>query len=429
MYIRGHLLFSTMLIGAAIFSGVASAEENTLNLLIEDVGEAAFLESLLPEFKEKTGISVQLEKLAYPDMHNKLVTQLSSSDSYYDIIATDFLWAGEFAKADWIIELRPFLENSSLKLDRFEPSMIKVLGNDNPDESVKIVPWFNYSMGFVYRTDLLSDPELGKKYQEEFNVPLELPKDLPTYVELAKFMKRNASVNGAAMQGQRGDPNSMEFSNYLFGAGGAFLDAEGNVVLDNDKGVEAFGYYADMIQNAAQQGAMSANLDDTARIMCAGEAFSMVTFWYLQAQINASKDCPKVEGKLALTTMPGGAGLSGAWGWSIAKNISEERQANAFKFIEWVQSEEVEKKLTLLGHAPVSESAFLDPEVLKLFPHYTEVQKLVTSGGAFPVFLYSAQYEDVLGTQISLAASKEVTPQEAAKAAADGLRDLIKKAN
>lgn len=429
MHVKGRLLFSTVLAGAAIFASIASAEEKTLNLLIEDVGEAAFLETLLPEFKEKTGITVQLEKLAYPDMHNKLITQLSSSDSYYDIIATDFLWAGEFAKADWIIELKPFLDKSTLDIKSFEPSMVRVLGNNHPEESVKIIPWFNYSMGFVYRTDLLNDPELGKKYQAEFNKPLELPKDLATYVEIAKFMKRNGGVNGAAMQGQRGDPNSMEFSNYLFGAGGAFMDSDSNVILDNEKGIEAFGYYADMIQNAAQQGAMSANLDDTARLMCAGEAFSMITFWYLQPQINTSKDCPKVQGKLALTTMPGGAGLSGAWGWSIAKNISEERQANAFKFIEWVQGEEVEKKLTLLGHAPVRESVFLDQDVLKLFPHYTDVQKLVTSGGAFPVFLYSAQYEDVLGTQISLAASNDATPEAAAKAAADGLRDLIKKAN
>ena len=45
------------------------------------------------------------------------------------------------------------------------------------------------------------------------------------------------------------------------------------------------------------------------------------------------------------------------------------------------------------------------------------------------MFLYSAQYEDVLGTQISLAASDDATPEAAAKAAADGLRDLIKKAN
>ena len=81
MKVKARLLFSTVLAGAAIFASLASAQENTLNLLIEDVGEAAFLESLLPEFKEKTGITVQLEKLAYPDMHNKLVTQLSSSDS------------------------------------------------------------------------------------------------------------------------------------------------------------------------------------------------------------------------------------------------------------------------------------------------------------------------------------------------------------
>jgi multiple sugar transport system substrate-binding protein len=52
---------------------------------------------------------------------------------------------------------------------------------------------------------------------------------------------------------------------------------------------------------------------------------------------------------------------------------------------------------------------------------------VVSSGEPFPVFAYSAQYEDVLGRQLSLAASGGATPEAALKAAAEGLDDLMKK--
>jgi multiple sugar transport system substrate-binding protein len=52
---------------------------------------------------------------------------------------------------------------------------------------------------------------------------------------------------------------------------------------------------------------------------------------------------------------------------------------------------------------------------------------VVSSGQAFPVFAYSAQYEDVLGRQLSLAAAGDAKPADALKAAADGLDDLLKK--
>jgi multiple sugar transport system substrate-binding protein len=55
------------------------------------------------------------------------------------------------------------------------------------------------------------------------------------------------------------------------------------------------------------------------------------------------------------------------------------------------------------------------------------VQDVVSSGEPFPVFAYSAQYEDVLGRQLSLAASGGATPEAALKAAAEGLDDLMKK--
>lgn len=108
---------------------------------------------------------------------------------------------------------------------------------------------------------------------------------------------------GAAMQGQRGDPNSMEFSNYLFSSGGAYVDDKGKSALNSPAGNKAMTLYADAIKNAAQTGALSATLDDTVRLMCSGKAFSMLTYWWMLPQLDNATACPAVAGKLALTTV------------------------------------------------------------------------------------------------------------------------------
>lgn len=396
------------LAAAAALASPAAAEV-TLRALMEDVPETAIIESLLPQFTEQTGIRVEFEKIGYGDMHDKLVLQLTSPESYYNLLTVDFLWAGEFPEAGWLTDLGPMAASSGMDLDDFIPAMWDLLGRKG--EAIPLIPMYNYSMGLIYRTDLLGDAPL--------------PDTLEGYVELAEQMKAEKGVVGAAMQGQRGDPNSMEFSNYLFAAGGDYLDADGKVVLDSEAGRTALSLYVRAMQNAAQEGALNANLDDTKRLMCAGEAFSMVTYWWMLPALDNAADCPAVAGKLALAVMPGGHGESGGWGWGIPANISEQEKAAAWAFIQWVQSPEIAKARALAGHAPVQASVFADPDVLAKFPYYADAGAVVAAGKSFPIFTYTAQYEDVLGVQLSLAASGQTSVEEALTAAATGLKDLM----
>ena len=66
--------------------------------------------------------------------------------------------------------------------------------------------------------------------------------------------------------------------------------------------------------------------------------------------------------------------------------------------------------------------------MLAKYPYYKQALDVVASGMPFPIFTYSAQYEDVLGRQLSLAGSGEVKPDTAIKASAAGLEELMKKA-
>jgi ABC-type glycerol-3-phosphate transport system substrate-binding protein len=404
----------------------ARAADVTLHALMEDVPETTIIEKMLPEFEKETGIKVDFQKLVYSDMHDKLVTQLIGSSSYYNVLEVDFLWAGEFPDAGWLEDLGPYVEKSHFDLEPFIPSMMDLVGRRQG--KLYMIPMYNYSMGLIYRTDLLQDPKLQAAYKAQTKNDLALPDSLEGYVELAKFMKAQGGVAGAAMQGQKGDPNSMEFSNYLFSAGGHYQDKDGKVVLDSPQGLKAVELYVDNIKNAAQQGALSATLDDTLRLMCDGKAFSMVTYWWMLPQLDDKEKCPAVAGKVALAVMPGGHGESGGWGWAIPKNESQDLKDAAWKFISWVQGEKIAIARAEMGHAPVRSDVFEAKSVLEKYPYYKDAQAVVESGEAFPVFAYSAQYEDVLGTQLSLAAAGEAKPADALKAAADGLQKLLAKA-
>ncbi|WGD32150.1 extracellular solute-binding protein [Ancylobacter sp. WKF20] len=416
------------LLGASMLAAAspAFADPITLRALMEDVPETQIIESLLPEFTKETGIKVEFEKIGYGDMHDKLVAQLVAPESYYNVLEVDFLWAGEFPAAGWLEDLNPYVQKSGFDLKPFIPSMLDLLGR-TPD-ALPILPMYNYSMGLIYRTDLINDAKVKADYKAKTGKELALPATLADYVALSKFFKaQGGDVVGAAMQGQRGDPNAMEFSNYLFSSGGAYLDGNRKVALNSEAGLTALKLYADNIQNGAQQGALSATLDDTMRLMCAGKAFSMVTYWWMLPQLDNAEKCPAVAGKLALSVMPGGHGESGGWGWGIPKNTSDESKAAAWKFIEWVQGKKTSIARALQGHAPVRSDVFEDAAVLKKYPFYKTGLDIVATGKSFPIFAYSAQYEDVLGTQLSLAAGGQAKPEDALKAAADGLTQLMSK--
>ena len=206
------------------------------------------------------------------------------------MLEVDFLWAGEFPEAGWLVDLKPFVDKSNFDLKPFIPSMLDLVGNHKG--TLVMIPMYNYSMGIIYRTDLLSDPKLRTAFKAKTSKDLVLPTTLADYVEVSKFMNANAGVAGAAMQGQRGDPNSMEFSNYLFSSGGAYLDKDRNVALNSPEGEKALELYVDNIKNGAQKGALSATLDDTLRLMCDGKAWSMITYWWMLPQVDDKTKCP-----------------------------------------------------------------------------------------------------------------------------------------
>src|SRR5215217_3641097 len=105
-------------------------EGTTLNLLMEDLLETTIIEEMLPELKELTGITVNVEKVAYPVMHEKLVPQLAAGpgSGTYDVLEVDFYWVYEFARSGWVEDLGSRIEaaESQFDLARYIPALLDI---------------------------------------------------------------------------------------------------------------------------------------------------------------------------------------------------------------------------------------------------------------------------------------------------------------
>ena len=401
------LLFILTMIMLLVFSSLTVGAQE-INILMEAVPDTTYVQELIPNFEEETGIEVDVEVVNYAEMHEKLVPQLISQEGAYDVIVVDNYWVGEFTTADWIINLEPYIEKSDkINTDVYIDSMFNMVGQ--VDGTTYMLPFYNYAMALVYRTDILEEMDE------------QIPTKLTDYVELCHSVTEQTEYYGAVMQGLRPDPIAMEWLNYLYSMGGDFYDDNGNIIINNDKAVEALELYVENINNNAPDGATGFGFDQAFSVIANGKAFSYITYNWMLPKLNDEEES-EVAGKVDIAQMPGGHSLNGGWGWAIPKSSPDKE--SAWKFIEWVESFDVAKERALMGGSPTRNDVFNDEEVLEKYPHYTEVKKILRGAKPIPIMEDSTELIEVLGRELSLAANKDKTPQEALDTVAEHMKDL-----
>ena len=87
-----------------------------------------------------------------------------------------------------------------------------------------MLPFYNYAMGLLYRTDLLADEKNKADFQAKYGMELRKPETWDEYLKQVEFFTKDG-MYGVVNQGLRPDPIAMEWSNYLFANGGEYHDA------------------------------------------------------------------------------------------------------------------------------------------------------------------------------------------------------------
>lgn len=412
------LCFSTAL------GGVGHAE--TVSILMEGVPDTEFVQALVPEFEKETGIDVNIEVVNYAEMHTKLVPQLVAKTGSYSAIVVDFYWVGEFAKAGWMQPLDDRIAADNFDTSVYIPKLMELVGK--VDGTTYMLPFYNYAMGLLYRTDLLEDEANKTAFREKYGMELKVPETWDEYSKQVEFFTKDGQY-GVVNQGLRPDPIAMEWSNYLFAQGAEYTDDNWNSTFDGPEGQAALDRYKLNIEKYGPVGAASFSFDEAFNVFAQGQAYSYITYnFFRTAADDTSKS--RVAGKAEITAVPGtapgkSASLNGAWGWAIPK--SSPNPDAAWTFLKWVESKDIAKKRALLGGAPTRNDVFDDPDVIAKIPYMPELKKLLTESHNFPTFTYTPQFVEVLGRELSLAVAGEKTSEEALKQAAAEFDELAKK--
>lgn len=408
-----------------VLAGTAKAE--TIRILMETVPDTEYVQKLLPEFKAQTGIDVEIEAISYIDMHSKLVPQLIAPQGAYDVIVVDFYWVAEFSSAGWMMPLDELMAKDGIDAGRYVPKLMDLVGRVG--DKTLMLPFYNYSMGVIYRKDLLEDPKEQAAFKGKYGIDLRVPQSWDEYKKQMEFFTRDTNGDGTndffgtVIQGQRGDCIMMQWSNFLYANGGRYYDENWNPTLTTPEAVQALTDYAEATKKYSPPGSEGFCFDESFNVMAQGKAYSFVTFNILYANLNDPASST-VAGKLGIATNPGG-GLNGGWGWAIPN--SSPNKAAAWTFIKWVESYDVAKKRATMGGAPTQTALFTDPEVVAARPEAPILGELVATAQPFPVFTYTVEFVEAVGREANLAASGQKDPAQALATAQEAFAELLRK--
>ena len=417
-----QMMFATVLAGAL----AAPAAAETVSILMEGVPDTEYVKTLLPEFKAKTGIDVNLEVVNYAEMHTKLVPQLVAPKGSYSAIVVDFYWVGEFTKAGWLAPLDERIAADKFDTSVYVPKLMDLVGK--VDGVTYMLPFYNYAMGLLYRKDLIADDKNKAGFKAANGFDLAPPRTWDEYLKQVAFFTKDG-MHGVVNQGLRPDPIAMEWSNYLFANGDEYHDDAWKPTFDNEKGVAALDQYAINVNKYGPVGSASFSFDEAFNVMAQGKAYSYITYNFFRAAIDDPAKSA-VVGKVEIMPVPGptpgsGASLNGAWGWAIPK--SSPNPDAAWTFLKWVESHDTTKKRALQGGSPTRTDVFDDPEVNAKYPYAKALKQMLLTSHNFPVFTYTPQLVEVLGRELSLAVAGEKKAPDALAAVKTEFLELAKK--
>src|ERR671919_669483 len=225
----GLPMLKRWLLGAVLATALSSqVHAETVNILMETVPDTEYVKTLLPEFKQATGIDVNLEVVNYAEMHTKLVPQLVAPTGSYSAIVVDFYWVSEFTKAGWLQPLDERIEQDGFDTSVYFDSLMNLVGK--VDGVTYMLPFYNYAMGLTYRRDLIDDRQEQAAFKEKYGIDLRVPETWDEYMKQVEFFTRDTDGDGqidfygVVNQGLRPDPIAMEWSNYLYANGGQYYE-------------------------------------------------------------------------------------------------------------------------------------------------------------------------------------------------------------
>ena len=330
------------------------------------------------------------------------------------VLNVDVVWTAEFAANQYIEALPP---------DQFPTEGFLKPTVDSATYFNKLYAYPHRSNGglMFYRKDLL------EKYS------LQVP---TTFDEMkAACDKITAGENNSKLSCYAGQFNKYEgltvnFDEAVHGAGGVIVGDDGKPNVATPEATKGLQTLVDMFKNGdIPKAAITWTEEEGRKAFQDGELIFHRNWPYVYAFAAKTDGSSKVNGKFDAAPLPGisqpGVSSLGGGNLGIAKNAENKGTAADFlKFMAMADQQESDTLAT--GNAPVLESVYADPDVLKKYPFFPNLLKSIQTAKPRPK---AVQYGDVtLAIQDAAygALQGQTAPDAALQALQSKLQTLIK---
>ena len=314
-----------------------------------------FLEPLVPEFEELTGIQVTLESFPEDQFRQRRLLEVSSgADTLDGYMVMPGQVGAQYLGAGWIRYLDDFISDPSLSmpdldLDDFFGGAMNTFRDDG---QVFGLPLQIESSLLFYRKDLFEEAGLDG--------PPETLEELREYAETL----HSDEVAGFAMRG-RGAAATSQIVNLLYSFGGEWLNEDGTSALASEESQEAMTYYADLLRNYGPPGPANLHWAEVTSLYAQGQAamiFDANVFRSIMEDPEQTIDVVRENtGYAPLPEGPAGS-VPAVLVWGMSVNHASENPEAAWYFIQWALSKENQLRALLEGVPAARASAWEDEE-------------------------------------------------------------------
>ena len=375
-------------------------------------GDEWFLNSLtrtglIPDFERKSGIRVEV-------LHQNDRSILSDLDrgpnrgDTLDVIAVRHRLLGGLVQKNQVRPIDSFLVDSTLHDPSFIPAQ-QLFPNwwrelSTYDRKTYGFPFTGLTTFLCYRKDLLNDPVNQKNFELRYHRELKPPTTWPEYSQLAEFFNRpNEHFYGTYIQGKQGLALWYEWLNLVYSFSGNILDTQhgweyGDIVVNSPQNVAATEQYARLIAFSPPD-TLKYGWGEAQSALQQGHVF-MGLLWNDQAPFLEDPAVSKVAGKIGYSLIPASSGpFSQLEGLTYLIPMESKHPREAYRFLEWAMSAQVQIQQTLAGGASIRQSTYDDPKI-KAIPYTSTFLASVPLAKPKPTIPESAEMTEAMTRQV-----------------------------
>lgn len=270
-------------------------------------------------------------------MHDQLITSLSSGSGEYDVISMDVVWAGEFAGAGYLEPLDVRMGSAGFKKEDFNSGSMAA-GNYMGKQYT--LPFFP-DLGLLYfRSDIVSADDAAKLVSGNY-----------TYDDLAamagKYKGQGGTEVGMVYQSKQYEGLTCNVTEFT----GAYKDIKG--------GLEAMKKFTD--SNFVPKDILNYTEGETHTSFIGGKSV-FARNWPYQYGMIMGKDSSIKPEQVGVAPLPKGSTVGG---WLLGVNKNSKNMDGAWEFIKYAAGKDGQKIMsTKGGYLPGFNALLTDSEVL-----------------------------------------------------------------